>query len=79
MPQVRAMGSIPKNVKKNISPECLSPIEITKGKFLGYIFLWWPLVGHGNPDHFSPVVWWWSLEVEHGSSMPKKVKNLFFL
>lgn len=35
MPQVRAMGSIPKNVKKNISPEFLSPIEMTKGKFFG--------------------------------------------
>jgi hypothetical protein len=21
----------------------------------------------GHPDHFSPVVWWWSLEVEHGT------------
>jgi hypothetical protein len=26
--------------QKNISPEFLSPIEMTKGKFLGYIFLW---------------------------------------
>jgi hypothetical protein len=37
------MGSIPKNAKTNISPEFLSPIEMTKGKFLGYI-LYIPVV-----------------------------------
>ena len=56
IPQVKAMGSIPKKCQKNISPEFLSPIEMTKGEILGYMFLWWPLVGHGHPDHFSLVV-----------------------
>jgi hypothetical protein len=40
MPQVKAMGSIPKNVKKNISFEFLSPVKMAKGKFLGCIYLW---------------------------------------
>jgi hypothetical protein len=34
-----AMGSIPKNVKKNTSPEFFTPYRNDKGKFLGYMFL----------------------------------------
>ena len=37
-PQVKAMGSIPKNVKKYFT-EFSPPIEMTKGNFLGHIFL----------------------------------------